>query len=77
MAVIKSASPLRTTAIGYLILYTSMFILPLLVILALFYKGFTSQKLGEMQKKRQGLVKILTAMVLGIVGSYMLYITLT
>jgi len=76
MAVIKSASSLRATAIGYLILYTSMFILPLLIILGLFYKGFTSQKLGEMQKRRQGLVKLLTAVVLGIVGIYMLYISL-
>jgi len=76
MAVIKSASSMRATAIGYLILYTSMFILPLLIILGLFYKGFSSQKLGEMQKQRQGLVKLLTAIVLGFVGAYMLYISI-
>lgn len=73
MAVIKSASPLKTTAFTYLILYNIMFIVPLLLILALFYVGYSSKALGEFQKKRQGLVKILTASILAAIGIYMLY----
>lgn len=73
MAVIKSASPLKITAFTYLILYNIMFIVPLLLILALFYVGYSSKALGEFQKKRQGLVKILTALILAAIGIYMLY----
>ncbi|MBS3773428.1 MAG: hypothetical protein KGY55_04420, partial [Candidatus Thermoplasmatota archaeon] len=76
MAVIKQASPLWTTAFGYLLLYTAMFIVPLLVILALFYTGYTSDRLGEWQRRHQGVVKLLTAAVLGVIGASMLYVTL-
>ncbi|MEA2054266.1 MAG: hypothetical protein U9O96_04000 [Candidatus Thermoplasmatota archaeon] len=74
MAVIKSASSLRMIAFAYLLLYNTMFIVPLLIVMALFYEGYSSEKLGEMQKKRQGTVKLLTALVLGVIGIYMLYI---
>ncbi len=75
MAVIKSASALKMTAFGYLLLYNTMFITPLLAILALFYSGYSSEELGEMQKRRHGMVKIVTAAVLAIIGAYMLYIS--
>ena len=73
MAVIKSASTLKTTAFTYLVLYNIMFIVPLLLILVLYYVGYSSRALGEFQKKRQGLVKILTASILAAIGIYMLY----
>jgi len=76
VAAVRSTAVHWTDSIPILLLYNAMFILPLLIILGLFYKGVTSQKLGEMQKKRQGLVKLLTALVLAIVGSYMLYLVL-
>ena len=44
----------------------------ILIILALFYKGFSSEKLGEMQKRGHGAVKLATAAVLAVVGIYML-----
>jgi len=72
MAVIKSSSPLKITAFGYLLLYNTMFILPLLAILALFYKGYSSKKLGEMQKRGHGAVKLVTSLILAVVGIYML-----
>ncbi len=76
MAVIKQASPLWMTAFGYLLLYTAMFIVPLLVVLMLFYAGYTSDRLGEWQRRHQGMVKLLTALVLGVIGGWMLYVTL-
>lgn len=76
MAVIKQSSPLWMMAFGYLLLYTAMFIVPLLVILALFYAGYTSEKLGEWQRRHQGAVKLLTAAVLAVIGASMLYVTL-
>jgi len=76
MAVIKSASPLKITAFAYLIAYNIMFIIPLLLILLFFYIGYSSEAIGEMQKRRHGLVKIFTSLVLLIAGIYMLYIAL-
>ena len=76
MAVIKQASPLWLTAFGYLLLYTAMFIVPLLVILALFYTGYTSEKLGDWQRRHHGVVKLLTAAVLAVIGVSMLWVTL-
>ncbi len=76
MAVIKSASPLKTTAFLYLIAYNIMFIVPLLLILSFFYVGYASDVLGEMQRKRQGLVKIFTAAILLLAGIYMLFVAL-
>ncbi len=76
MAVIKQSSPLWMTAFGYLLLYTAMFIVPLLVVLALFYAGYTSEKLGAWQRRHHGAVKLLTALVLGVIGVSMLWVTL-
>ncbi len=73
MAVIKSASSLRTTAFIYLLIYNVMFIVPLLIILLFYYMGYSSRVLGEFQKKRHGFVKIFTALILLLIGGYMLY----
>lgn len=77
MAVIKSASPLRTTAFLYLLLYNSMFIVPLLLILFLFYIGYNPKTIGEIQKRRNRMVKAFTTILLTIVGIYMLIIALS
>ncbi|KAA0002558.1 MAG: cytochrome c biogenesis protein CcdA [Thermoplasmata archaeon] len=76
MAVIKSASPETIRAFAYLIAYNIMFIVPLLLILSFFYIGYASEALGEIQKRRHGLVKIFTAIVLLIAGIYMLHVAL-
>ncbi|KAA0004424.1 MAG: hypothetical protein FE044_00040 [Thermoplasmata archaeon] len=76
MAVIKSASPLKTTAFIYLLIYSVMFIVPLLIILFFYYIGYSSKALGEFQKRRHGFVKIFTALILLLIGGYMLYTAL-
>jgi hypothetical protein len=48
---------MRTAAIGYLLLYNVMFIVPLLVILTLTYFGVRSEALGNMLRKRLALAK--------------------
>lgn len=74
MAVIKSASPLRTTAFLYLLLYNFMFIVPLLLILSLFYIGYNPKAIGEIQRKRNKIIKAFTTILLTIVGIYMLIV---
>jgi cytochrome c biogenesis protein CcdA len=76
LAVIKNASPERFTAYLYLILYNIMFIVPLLLILGFFYFGYKSETFGEILRSRQGLIKILTAVFLFVIGLYMLIIVI-
>jgi cytochrome c biogenesis protein CcdA len=76
LAVIKTASPERFTAYIYLIFYNIMFIVPLLLILGFFYFGYKSETFGEILHSRQGLIKILTAAFLFIIGMYMLMIVI-
>ncbi len=76
LAVIKTASPERFTAYLYLILYNIMFIVPLLLILGFFYVGYESETFGEILSRRQGLIKIFTALFLFAVGIYMLMIVI-
>jgi cytochrome c biogenesis protein CcdA len=74
LAVIKTASPERITAYLYLIIYNIMFIVPLLLILGFFYIGYQSETFGEILRSRQGIIKILTAIFLFIIGIYMINI---
>jgi len=48
----------RHAAIGYLLLYNLMFILPLIGILVVTYFGVRSEKLGNMLRKRLALAKL-------------------
>lgn len=61
------------TAIGYLILYTTIFILPLLVLLYLFHKGSSSEAIGGTYKKIYHYTKLATGIFLIILGFIMLY----
>jgi cytochrome c biogenesis protein CcdA len=48
-------------AFGYLLIYNLLFILPLIIVLYLAYRGTTSQRLAEYMKKNLGRVKLATA----------------
>lgn len=49
---------MKTAAVGYLLLYNVMFILPLVGILAMSYFGVRSEALGNMLRKRLALAKL-------------------
>lgn len=59
--VIREISGLRMHGILYLLLYNMLFILPLIAVFILVYKGLTSDELAKIMKRRMALVKILTA----------------
>jgi len=48
---------MQAAAIGYLLVYNVMFIVPLLAILAMTYFGVRSETLGTMLRKRLALAK--------------------
>jgi cytochrome c biogenesis protein CcdA len=70
--VLKSTS-LKLEALGYLLLYNIMFIVPLLVIFILALLGATNQQFSGFLKKRLGLIKILMAILFFGLGGYLLW----
>jgi cytochrome c biogenesis protein CcdA len=70
--VLKSTS-LKLEALGYLLLYNIMFIVPLLVIFILALLGATNQQFSGFLRKRLGLIKILMAILFFGLGGYLLW----
>ena len=58
---VTRAPGLRAAAVGYLLLYNAMFVLPLVGILALTYFGVRSEALGNLLRKRLALAKLAMA----------------
>ena len=72
ITVIQGATSLRAVAVLYLVIYTALFILPLLILLALFHVGYSSTRIGEMQKKSYGYAKLFIGIFLLSLGIIML-----
>ncbi len=70
--VLKSTS-LKLEALGYLLLYNIMFIVPLLAIFSLALLGTTNQQFSGFLKKHLGLIKILMAILFFGLGGYLLW----
>lgn len=64
---------LRINAIGYLILYNLMFILPLVIIFLLVFYGTTSKQLTGFFQRNAALVKLLTAILFAALGGWLLF----
>jgi len=64
---------LRARAVGTLVLYNLMFILPLVVIFLLVYFGTTSQQLTAWMKKHAATVKIVMAVFFVILAAWLIY----
>ena len=76
MAVITSNSSLKGIAIFYLIIYNIMFIIPLTIILLLFYYGYSSTQIAEKHERNYFISKLVIAAVLAIMGGYLLYMNI-
>jgi thiol-disulfide isomerase/thioredoxin len=63
---------LRVNAVGYLILYNLMFVLPLVIIFLLVFYGTTSLQLAGFLRRNVGLVKLFTAVLFAVLGSWLL-----
>jgi hypothetical protein len=59
-------------AFFYMILYTIMFILPLVAVFLLASYGIRSQRLAEVLRRRTGTTKILLAVVLFVLAAFLL-----
>jgi len=65
----------QSKAFFYLVLYNTMFILPLVGVFLAVYYGVTSEKLESIFMKRVGLIKILTALLFFILAIFMFLIS--
>jgi len=73
IAFVLKASPFKLQALGYLLLYTIMFILPLVVIFVFALSGTTSSQFSGFLKKHLGLIKIFMAILFFSLGIFLLW----
>lgn len=66
----------RPLAIAYLLLYNIMFVVPLIVVFTITYLGTSSEQLTALFQARAGLVKLLTAVLFGVLGSWLIVMLL-
>jgi glutaredoxin len=70
---VAGVAELRATAISYLVLYNLMFVLPLVAVFVVTYYGTSSQRLTVLFQRNAGLVKLLTALLFGVLGLWLGY----
>jgi len=73
IAFVLKASPLKLQALGYLLLYNIMFIIPLLVIFVLALTGTTSAQFSSFLRKHLGLIKIFMAALFFGLGIFLIW----
>ncbi|TAM41646.1 hypothetical protein EPN54_01745 [bacterium] len=73
IAFVLKASPLKLQALGYLLLYNIMFIIPLLVIFVFALMGTTSNQFSGFLKKHLGLIKIFMAVLFFGLGVFLIW----
>jgi cytochrome c biogenesis protein CcdA len=73
VVVIRELSVFRMQGILYLLLYNIMFILPLVAVFILAYRGVTSEKMAVIVKKHMPSVKIAMAVFFALLGMFILY----
>jgi len=73
IAFVLKASPLKLQALGYLLLYNIMFIIPLIAIFILALMGTTSAQFSGFLKKHLGLIKIFMAVLFFSLGLFLIW----
>jgi cytochrome c biogenesis protein CcdA len=70
---VLKASSLKLQALGYLLLYNIMFVIPLIIIFVLALLGVSSMQFTNFLKKHLGLIKILMAMIFFSLGIFLIW----
>ena len=73
IAFVLKTTPLKLQALGYLLLYNFMFIIPLLVILCFASLGATAGQFSNFLKKHIAVIKILMAMLFFSLGAFLIW----
>jgi glutaredoxin len=73
IAFVLKSSPLKIQALGYLLLYNIMFIVPLIAVFALALAGITSAQFARFLKKNLGLIKIFMAALFFTLGAFLIW----
>ncbi len=73
LSFILKSTEFKLAALGYLLLYNFMFIVPLIVIFVLALLGTSSQQFSGFLKKYLGLIKIMMAILFFSLGVYLLW----
>ncbi len=70
---VLKASPLKLQALGYLLLYNIMFVIPLIVIFIFALLGTSSAQFSQFLKRHLGLIKILMAVLFFSLGLFLIW----
>ncbi|MDD5477584.1 MAG: hypothetical protein PHG87_05255 [Candidatus Omnitrophica bacterium] len=70
---VLKASPLKLQALGYLLLYNIMFVIPLIVIFIFALVGTSSAQFAKFLKRHLGLIKILMAVLFFSLGLFLIW----
>jgi len=73
IAFVLKASSFKLQALGYLLLYNIMFIVPLIVIFVFALMGTTSNQFSGFLKKHLGLIKVFMAVLFFSLGIFLLW----
>lgn len=73
MYVAMAVPTLKNQAVLYLLLYNTVFILPLLILTVFFHQCFTSKRVAEWREGKKGFIQLLAGVFLLLFGGYMLF----
>lgn len=63
----------KASALGYLLFYNALFILPLLVVFGVVYFGVSSQTIAKVMERKVGAVKLILALVFFVVAALLIW----
>src|SRR3989338_1852857 len=70
---LMSLSGITMSNISFLVIYNVIFVLPLLIILYIVYKGISTEKLENWRQKHKGLMRLSIGLILISLGIWMVY----
>ncbi len=70
---VTNIQPLRARAIIYLVIYNLFFILPLLIIFLLAYRGMSSERLALFWRRQGGYTKLFLALIFFSLGGFLIF----
>jgi cytochrome c biogenesis protein CcdA len=73
LAILATMSINKTFAIGYLLLYNLIFVLPLIILTLLIYKGTSPERLQKWTNSEKKWMKLSAGLLMVVLGVYILY----
>ena len=70
---VLSVPEMQTQAVSYLLLYNSMFIIPLVIVFLAAYWGTSSERMGMLVNRHASIVKLSTGILFVVMGIWLVF----